>query len=182
MKRYLSFFIALVCIMQGMNLSAAEQETPPHSQEKHEESDASQNMVPPPSMEGPVFPINTEETTKQNDRFLVELINMLATLGLIIALILLVAWFLKRMVNTRLEQVNVTSLVKIVERRSLSAKTALYLLEFENKNILLAESANGVTLLGNFPVLIEDGEKNPEGNEPSAFTKILQGKREEDKR
>lgn len=97
-----------------------------------------------------------------------ELLSMLATLGLVIGLILIAAWFLKRFANARLEQVNNTSAIKVTERRSLSPKTVLYLLELEGKAILIAESHNGVTSLATF--------KSDEYPTPLPLTKSLKEK------
>ena len=100
---------------------------------------------------------------------------MMATLGLIISLILIVAWFLKRMLNSRQEQANATSLIKVIERRSLSPKTAIYLLEIEGKSVLISESHNGVTHLTDYNTPEEKEETQPL---PSAFNKLLDKNRE----
>lgn len=83
----------------------------------------------------------------QIDQFYYEFIKMMVMLGVVIAFLLLIMWFLKRMFNTRIEQLNSTSLIKIVERRNLTPKTSLYVLEIGNKNYVIAESHNGVTLV-----------------------------------
>src|SRR4051812_14460183 len=64
-----------------------------------------------------------------NDRFYTEFFKMLSVLGLIVLALLMVTWFLKRMLNTRIEQVNSNSLIKVIERRSLTPKTSVYMLE-----------------------------------------------------
>jgi flagellar protein FliO/FliZ len=92
------------------------------------------------------------------DRFLYEFMNMLTTLGLIVAAILFISWFLKRMVNTRIQQVNTTSLIKIIERRALSPKATLYLVEIYNKHIIVGETATGIANMGEFS--IEGDEDN----------------------
>lgn len=134
------------------------------------------STIRPPDAPGPVFPLedfmNIPE--KQNDKFYTEFLNMLATLGLLIGVILIAAWFLKRFLNTRMEQINTVSSIKISERRALSPKTALYLLEVHDKTILIAESQNGVTLLSqinpeNLPSDLSTNEP------PKSFSKILEG-------
>lgn len=127
----------------------------------------------PPPYE-PTFPVEDliGKPTPQTDRFLSEFLNMLATLGLIIALILLAAWFLRRMVNTRLEQANLSSVVKILEHRSISPKTSLFLLDIEGSAILIAESANGVTKLGEFALPNEEVESA----ESSTFKNLMDKK------
>jgi flagellar biogenesis protein FliO len=96
-----------------------------------------------PNFNESLFPLDTHKLDEENSRFFSELINTLATLGLVIALLLIIAWFLKRMVNTRIEKMNVDSRIKIVERRMLSQKSALYLIEVEGTTFLITESQNG---------------------------------------
>lgn len=131
-----------------------------------------------PDAPGPVFPLedfmNIPEKDN-NDKFYTEFLNMLATLGLLIGVILIAAWFLKRFLNTRMEQINTVSSIKIVERRALSPKSALYLLEVNDQSILIAESQNGVTFLSRFsPENPPSDEITPEP--PKSFTQILERK------
>ena len=128
----------------------------------------------------PVFPIEDiiDQPPQQNDKFYAEFINMLASLGLIIALIFIVAWFLKRLANTRLTQANSTSVIRIIEKRVISPKTALYLLEIEGTGLLIAESVSGVTRLSEFPLEALDSQKTSKSQPvsaslPSSFEKLL---------
>lgn len=100
----------------------------------------------------PLIPIHEEG----EDRFFYEFMNMLTTLGLIVAAIFLISWFLRRMVNTRIQQTNTISLIKIVERRSLSPKAFLYLVEVHDKQFLIGETVNGMSNLGEFPIEPEE--------------------------
>jgi flagellar biogenesis protein FliO len=108
---------------------------------------------------------------KEGDRFLSEFMNMLTTLGIIVVIILMATWFLKRMVSGKIQQLNTTSLVKVIERRILSPKTSLYLLDIEGKGVILAESSNGVVSLGNFDVAQTDPSQ-----QPMAFKEIMKNK------
>lgn len=124
-----------------------------------------------------IFPVEElfEEARKPgDDKFFVEFIKMLATLGLVIGLILIVAWFLKRLVNSKLEQANLTSAIKVLERRTLSPKTSIYLIEIHDKTIALAESAEGrVARLAEFPFALSATDSDDETS-PS-FKKLLDG-------
>ena len=91
-----------------------------------------------------------------SDRFMPRFISMITTLGLIIALIFFIVWFLKRFVTGRLEQSNKGNVIKILEKRMISQKTMIYLIEIENTGILIAESSNGVTRLSEFPLAAEE--------------------------
>jgi flagellar biogenesis protein FliO len=127
----------------------------------------------------PIFPPEKliGAPSEQTNTFIKEFIGMLTTLGLIISLMLIVAWFLKRMVNARLEQRNITSAIKITERRTLSPKTALYLLEVYDKTVLIAESQNGVSRLAEFAGEPAEPAESA-SNEPSStsFRQLLESK------
>lgn len=77
------------------------------------------------------------------DQFYGEFFKMIFMLGLVIAFLLLVMWFLKRMMSARIEQLNLTSFIKIVERRVLTPKTTLYVIEVFDRRFLVAESHSG---------------------------------------
>lgn len=96
------------------------------------------------------FDIKVDE--KEGDRFLWEFVNMLMTLGLILGIIVLAAWLLKKMVSKKIQQLNTTSYIKIVETRVLSARTTLFLVDVNGSGMVLAESTNGVSSLGNFDI------------------------------
>lgn len=108
---------------------------------------AHSNEAPPNPF--PFEDIKNEQHKPGEDRFISDFMNMLASLGLIIALIFIVSWFLKRFLNTRIQQMNTTSAIKIVERRALTPKSSIYLLEVNDRTMVIAESTNGVTLLSN---------------------------------
>lgn len=109
------------------------------------------------------FGINIDEN--DTDHFMHEFINMMTTLGIIVAFVLIATWFLKRTFNTRIEQLNTSSVVKVVERRILNPKTTIILLEIQGKGFILAESINGVTHLGDFDAKGSDHLINHRGSE-----------------
>lgn len=131
---------------------------------------------PAPKKSEYAFPIEDviPPQTKQDDRFFTELLNMLSVLGIVIVVILATAWFLKRILNTRMQQINTISPIKILERRALTPKTTIYLIEINGKGIALAESQNGASLLAEFDNLPPLSESSKEA---SAFDKILEDKK-----
>lgn len=176
MKKNLYILFVLLAVLlfaqevsYAAETSANETQTERQGQPKVKEPDFS----PPKDLSGPVFPFEDlyGEPPPENSRFWNEVVNMMATLGLIISLILVAAWFLKRMLNTRQEQANTTSIIKVIERRGLSPKTAVYLLEIEGKSIVIAESQNGVTVLSNYDSPAD--EEVEKQKIPSAFNKLL---------
>lgn len=171
MKNTLLFLLTFIYCLTN-NLAAETETTTPTPTFPTEEQ--LQHTRTPKTYE-PVFPLQDliKEPPKENDKFFAEFINMLATLGLIIGLILIVAWFLKRLVNTRIEQANSNSSIKILERRNLSPKSILYLLEIEGTAYLVAESVNGITRLSEFPIAQETNEKTTSS---TSFTKLMEKK------
>jgi flagellar biogenesis protein FliO len=101
------------------------------------------------------LPPSLREHTKQElpreDNFVKEFIKMLMTLGAIITILLLASWLLKRMSNTRIQQINESSEIKILERRSATTKTSVFLLDVRGKQYAVVESHNALLLLPEIP-------------------------------
>lgn len=100
------------------------------------------------AQETPISPFDVEPA--DTGRFFGEFMNMLSSLGVVLAILLLLLWFLRWYNQSRLEQMNVSSSVKVLERRPISQKTVLYLVEIEGTAIAFTESVNGVTKLSEF--------------------------------
>lgn len=66
--------------------------------------------------------------------------KMLLSLAVLILLLFLSYWFIKRLIQHRLQKGVGDSSIHILEKRMLSPKTMLYLVEVDNKKVLLAES------------------------------------------
>ncbi len=98
--------------------------------------------IAPPQLELPSNP--------EFDRFYGEFFKMLTMLGLIVVFLMALTWFVKRFLNTRLQQMNSGSLVQVVERRFLTPKTSIYVLEIMGKRVVIAESHSGVTVINEF--------------------------------
>lgn len=175
---YYTLLIFLSIVATPLLLTAASDEVI-----NAEKIETPKNAIPPTSSSsqpvddhGFMFPLEdlVETPDKHNDRFYTEFLNMLATLGLVIAIILIAAWALRRLLNTRLEQINTTSIIKIVERRALSPKSAVYLLEIYDKIVVIAETHAGITQLGEFNIPPETEIKKE--NPSASFSKILEQK------
>jgi len=107
--------------------------------------------TPPPAFPGEKL----EEPNLSDDRFFFNLMQMLTTLGLIIALLFFVSYFLRKLLSSRTQQLNVSSDIKILESRAISSKATIHLLEVQGKQITIAESHTGVTLLSTSDVPTE---------------------------
>jgi flagellar biogenesis protein FliO len=80
-----------------------------------------------------------------------EFINMLAALFFVIILIFLTIWFLKKIARSRIKSLNRSNGIKILEKRSLSPKASLYLLDILGKGVVIAESQAGIEMITHFP-------------------------------
>jgi flagellar protein FliO/FliZ len=67
-------------------------------------------------------------------------IKMMLTLFGLIVFIIISVWMMRRLSHGRMKQMNSGRSIKILERRPLSAKSILYIIEVEGKKILVSES------------------------------------------
>lgn len=84
------------------------------------------------------------EGERAPDDFQGKFVRMLFILVLLIAFMILASWALKRMMHTRVAQINDTSRIKLIETRTLSTRSTLYLLEIDDASFLVGESAAGL--------------------------------------
>ncbi len=66
--------------------------------------------------------------------------KMLLSLILLIALLWGTVYILRRLIHRRLQSGSATQSIQVVEKRMISPKTTLYLLDVEGETILMAES------------------------------------------
>ena len=67
-------------------------------------------------------------------------LKIFLNIGVLIALLFATYWFLKRIIQARQERGKGTEAIRILEKRMISPKSILYLVEVEGKKVLLAES------------------------------------------
>lgn len=164
-----STLVALFCITLCSSLFADQ----PHISPMPPSQQVQQQQTPPlepsttttPPKEHNPFDLKSLEEPQGEDHFFVEFMKMLANLGLLVALVLLGTWFLRRMVSKQINVVNSTSAIKITEKRVLTSKTTIYLLEIKGKEIAIAESHGGVTKLS---------EIGPEAPPKESFHQVLE--------
>ena len=81
-----------------------------------------------------------------------EFVNMLITLAVILVLVGLSVWFLKRFNRSRLRNLNSATGIKVLERRALNQKASLYLIDVLGKGVVISESqAGGIQVITEFP-------------------------------
>jgi flagellar biogenesis protein FliO len=82
-----------------------------------------------------------------SSRFMNAFTHMLQILAIMVGALFLIAYIAKRFTSSRLQHSNTLSQIKVLEKRGLSVRTSLYLVEIDGQKAALAESQNGVTLL-----------------------------------
>lgn len=66
--------------------------------------------------------------------------KMLITLLALVLLLFISYWFLRKIIQNRLQKGVGNAAIQVIEKRMISPKTMLYLVEVDNKKVLLAES------------------------------------------
>lgn len=146
MKKITSLLLLLLVVnlSSPSPIQAQNQNAPP--QEK-----TNDQVRTPPSSDSELPKELAEELKRAEEQgdsqFFQKFMDMLFTLGVIIAFVVLFMWILKRMLSVRVGQVNKTCTIKILERRSLTPKTSIYVLGVFGKAVAIADSINGVTVL-----------------------------------
>lgn len=83
------------------------------------------------------------------------LVKMVLTFVALIALLFVTYWFLRRLIQNRMHRGVGQQAIQILEKRMISQKTMLYLIQVENKKILFAESHLEVKALESFSAPLE---------------------------
>jgi flagellar biogenesis protein FliO len=150
MKKF-KFLLVFSCICGNLYSADATQSFPPVPSSQIQSQvivPTRDNTVIDPNNKYPESPLHIPlEDQGGGDRFTSELINMVTTLGLILALMIGVVWLLKRTVNARMINVNTSSAIQVLDKRMLSNKATVYLLDVNGKGILVGESATGIARL-----------------------------------
>ncbi len=76
-----------------------------------------------------------------------DFMNMLLVLGGLLVGLIIVGWILKRLMRSRLAQINFTSKIKIIDKRALHPKACIYYLEVAGKRFVVGEGQGGLSLL-----------------------------------
>lgn len=106
-----------------------------------------------------------------------QFVNMLLTLGFVLILIFVSVWMLKKIMRSRMQTLNRCTGIKIIERRPLSPKASLYLVDILGKGVVISESPTGIQCITQFPdgVNVQDlfDELQGEPKSPSSFSATL---------
>lgn len=85
--------------------------------------------------------------------------KMLLTFAVLILLLFGTYWFIRRLIRFRLQKGVGAHSIQVLEKKMISTKTMLYLVEVENKKVLLAESHLEIKRIESFPNAPEEEAK-----------------------
>lgn len=113
------------------------------------------NQIFIPDENGELSPIVQTDLLKEMPStppgdFGIAFVKMFATFIALIALLIISYWFIRHLIHKKLQKGVGNQAIQILEKRIISAKTMLYLVEVENKKILLAESHLEIKRLESF--------------------------------
>lgn len=135
--RYLKFFLILFLIP----LFAEEKQTDDHPK-SHLEAQVDQKTEE--KKEGTPLPVeeipSSVDMSKATESYETAFIKTIVVLVCLLVLVALTIWMFRKISNGRLRNFNYHKAVKILEKRPLSPKSMLYLIEVGGKQVLIAES------------------------------------------
>jgi flagellar biogenesis protein FliO len=132
MKKIELLFLVFFVSSAGA-LLASTQETLPNTAPAHQAS-------PPPEAESSSSPISLFETKSQTSSYEHAFLKMILTLIGLLVLVFGTLWILRKLSHGKIGSFSSLKKIKIVEKRPLSPKTVLYLVEIGDKQIFLTES------------------------------------------
>ncbi len=101
---------------------------------------ADQVLIPNENGELTALPFTSEASQAATTDMGMALFKMFITLIALVVLLYASYWFLRRLIQNRMERGVGEKSIQILEKRMISPKTMLYLVAVDNKKILLAES------------------------------------------
>jgi len=113
--------------------------------------------------EGPsLLELATDFSEGKSYNYWGEFVNMIITLMIIVGLIFISVIILKKIMRSRMAQVNRGAWIKIIERRPINQKASLYLVNVAGKLVVIGESQAGLNLITELPdVEMEEEEPLP---------------------
>jgi flagellar biogenesis protein FliO len=139
-------WILLVCVLMVSILSAADKKEPPSPPSSTEQT-APSSEVPAP------LPSSEEMTTSYEGAF----VRMIVTLLGLLVLVFATFWILRKLGKGKFK-LGSGRTINIIEKRALSPKSVLFLVEIGNKKVLISESQLEVRALASVEELPEVNE------------------------
>lgn len=88
---------------------------------------------------------------EQDYSFQDQILKMLFALAMVVGLILLATWLMRRLSKNRMQYGNHAHHIKVIERRPIAPKTTLYLLDILGRGVVIADAPGGVRTLYELP-------------------------------
>lgn len=153
MKRFFSYLLSSSLLI--LPLSAVVADTTPPAPSQH--SILAPKEPTPTNPPAPAAPAvdTTEESPAPS--YQGALTKMLLTLGGLLALVFLTIWALKKLSQGKIGSYGKKQ-INVLERRALSPKTVLYIVEVEGKKVLIAESQLEVKRLATIDLYSEEDD------------------------
>ena len=135
---------------------------------------AAMNEVPSPSSPESMpagrtgYDLYNAPIPMDNSRFYGEFLYTMFVLGCVIAAMLFATWFIRRMLAGKVQHLNQTHDIKILETRALGHKSLLHLIDVKGTTVLISETPSGIT-----PLLKFKGEES--------FAQLMDSKEEADR-
>jgi flagellar biogenesis protein FliO len=105
-----------------------------------------------------------------------QITSMIGTLVLMIAAVIFLAFVVKKFMNSKMQTINNLNAIKILEKRSLSPKSHLYLIEVQGKQLLISESQMGLNSIAEIPIKENPIDQKVNCQETLSFAKLLKSK------
>lgn len=128
LKLKFSLFGVFFILLHLVGYSAPLETTPPPRQEVE--------VVPQAPVPAEEAPSSSEATTSYEGAF----VKMIVTLIALLVFVFIAFWMIRKMAQGRFKSGNFNRTIKIIEKRPLSAKSMLYVIEINDKKILISES------------------------------------------
>lgn len=144
MKKYFTPSLFALLIFSPFNVTSDEPAATPAATEQHHEIAA------------PAEPAPAEGEIRD---FYSEFLHMLVVLGVVLGVLFALSWILKRMQSAKIYGGNKDSLIKVLESRHISQKSAIHFIEVLNKGIIVGESHLGLVRLAEFPLDSDEEEE-----------------------
>ncbi len=147
---FMRYFCLILCFLFSLPLISNEEHIKALAAITEQLSTQKQQPTPddppitPPTTPAPLPPMPTEEAVPElnaaTSTYEAAFLKMILVLIGILAFIFIVFFIFKRFAATSIKQSNHSRTIKILEKRAISPKSMLYLIEIGGQKILIAES------------------------------------------
>lgn len=160
MRKTLALFLLIIAVIAPSTQWAQELVSPAATDEAPAVNNTSNTTSSDPTEPRDLGPAVAPRPAGPGGDYAKQFVHMLLSLGFILVLMLVGAWVLKRMMSQRMLQANSSSAIKVLERRALSPKASVYLVEVNGQGLLVGETATGLEKLGDISLAGTSGGRS----------------------